>query len=89
MTTTPAEDADVPAALRPQWDELVETAPQMVAAHAEYERYRLRCRELVVELLRGGVRRRVLEGVPFSPALLSRIRQREHIPTERRRRDAP
>jgi hypothetical protein len=89
MTTTPPEDADVPAALRPQWDELVETAPQMVAAHDEYERSASDATSWSSSCSGAGVRRRELEGVPFSPALLSRIRKREHIPTERRRRDAP
>lgn len=85
---SPPENPEIPAAVRAQWDELVETAAQMVAAHDEYEKKRLRCHELVIELLRAGVRRRELEGVPFSPALLSRIRKREGLPMERRRREA-
>jgi hypothetical protein len=81
-----ADAPPVPPAFRQQWNELVETAPKMIAAHAEYERLRLQCRGLVIALLRAGVPRRYLVDKPFSPALLSRIRNREGLPHERQRR---
>lgn len=75
------ENPDVPDDLREAWEELLRITDERERAADELERTSKRARELVVELLRGGVRRQDLVDRPFSSAGLTKIQEAEGLRT--------
>jgi hypothetical protein len=88
MTPAHDEDPPIPAAMRPQWDELARTVRERQDALDRAAQLTKRCRELTVELLRGGLQRSLLIGRPFSAAWLSRIQQDEGLTRRARKATA-
>ena len=73
------EDSLTPEQVEELMAELTRESAARAEAKAEYDRASKRCRELVVQLLRAGVDRKLLVGRPFSDAGLSIIQREEGL----------
>jgi hypothetical protein len=78
MTRADDPEPDIPDAVRPSWDELVhEAIPARQRALSELGRQNARCRDLIVVLLKAGVRRQDLVGRPWQNSRLTQIQREE------------
>jgi hypothetical protein len=80
MTRADDDAPDMPDHLRVLWDELIQEAiPARQRALSELGRRNAQCRELVVGLLRGGLRREPLVGRPWQNSRLTQIQREEGL----------
>ena len=87
VTLMPRRDTpNIPPELRDKWDELMLATRDREDAEAMKADASARARPLVVELLRGGVRRQDLVDRPFSSAELSNIQREYGVSTRRPQR---
>lgn len=86
MTTPPDDEPVIPDAMRGPWRELLATIAEREQVQAKERQLAQKCRDLIVILLRGGVRREFVVGRPFSSAWVTRIQREEGLVRRRIRR---